>query len=655
MTTITTTTTTSSPGVVRTVWRRAVGWLPEGRALPERVWQQRHRWIVRYALVQAAALGLFGVIRGFAMGLVAAETGLIALPAVAALAPHASRRTRMLSTTMSLMLASAAFVDFAGGMTEAHFLFFVMVGVVALYQDWSAFGLCILMTVAHHAVMGSLLPRDVYGSETEWRKPVLWALIHGAFVLAVSATHLLAWRRSEDQDLSDPLTQVPNRSAFNERLSRALSDSGDSVSVLFIDLDNFKRVNDRLGHLVGDHALRAVAERMHGTLRDSDLLARLGGDEFAVVVSGPEAVAARTAARITNVLQPPIVVDDREVFLPASIGVAGSDCVGSRDPRDLVRSADLAMYVAKTAGKNQVARYDAGLEQSIRERDQLRGDLRHAITRGELLVYYQPTLTPDGVLVGVEALARWNHPTRGLVQPTEFIPLAEESGDIRAIGVWVLQTATAQLAAWRQTIPGCEALTVAVNVSPVQLEAEDFVETVMSILTATGIPPEALTLEITESMLVRDLSESSARLNALRAHGIRIAIDDFGTGYSSLSYLAELPADVVKIDRSFVSDLHPQSGSSVLVKSIIDLAQSLGLDVVAEGVERPSQARLLEELGCPNLQGYLYAKPMNRVDTGSYLARNVVAPTDAGGAAAGPVAPPATSAPLASDSVPAAG
>jgi EAL domain-containing protein (putative c-di-GMP-specific phosphodiesterase class I) len=205
------------------------------------------------------------------------------------------------------------------------------------------------------------------------------------------------------------------------------------------------------------------------------------------------------------------------------------------------------------------------------------------------------------------------------VQPTEFIPLAEDSGDIRAIGLWVLQTATAQLAAWRQTIPGCEHLHLAVNVSPVQLEVDDFVEAVMAILNATGVPAGKLTLEITESMLVRDLAESSARLNALRAEGIRIAIDDFGTGYSSLSYLAELPADVVKIDRSFVSDLHRQSGSSVLVKSIIDLARSLGLDVVAEGVERRSQAELLGELGCPNVQGYLYARPMNRVDCAEYL------------------------------------
>jgi diguanylate cyclase (GGDEF)-like protein len=601
----------------------AVGWLPEGRALPDAVWQRRHHWIVNFALVQAAGLAVFGLIRGFALLLIAAELSLVVLPALAARAPHASRRVRMLAATTSLMLSAAVCVDFAGGMTEAHFYFFVMVGVVALYQDWSAFGLCIVITVLHHAVMGSIAPRDVYGSQTEWRKPIEWALIHGAFVLAVSVTHLLAWRASEDQDLADPLTQLPNRTAFNGRLERALAGSNDAISVLFVDLDDFKRVNDRLGHLVGDHALQSAAQRMSGVLRDQDLLARLGGDEFAVVVAGSETIAARAATRLSAALQPPITVDGREAFVRASIGVAGSDTVGSRAAKDLVRSADLAMYVAKTSGKNQISRYDAGVDEAVRNRDQLRTDLRGAIARGELHVCYQPVISGDGnQLVGMEALARWLHPTRGLIPPTEFIPLAEESGDIQALGAWMLQTATAQLAAWRQTIRGCTALQLAVNVSPLQLDDEDFVNVVTRILETTGFPSAQLTLEITESMLVRDRGQSSSRLNALRAHGIRIAIDDFGTGYSSLSYLAELPADIVKIDRSFVIDLHPKSGSRVLVKSIIDLARSLGLDVVAEGVEETGQAVILHELGCPKLQGFLYSEPLDRNACSAYLTAN---------------------------------
>jgi diguanylate cyclase (GGDEF)-like protein len=607
----------------QTVRQWAVGWLPEGRALPEVVWQRRHRSIVNFALLQGVALFFFGLVQHFSFPVVLGDFALIIVPAVAARAPHATRRARMLTATMALMISSAVFVDFAHGMTEAHFHFFVMVGVVALYQDWSAFGCCILMTVVHHAVMGTIVPRDVYGSDVEWRKPILWALVHGGFVLAVSVTHLIAWRASEDRDLADPLTQLPNRTAFNERLAGALTaDDGhlDEVSVLFVDLDNFKRINDRLGHLVGDHALLAASERMTGALRDLDLLARLGGDEFAVMVAGPESDAVRVAARMTDVLQPPVVVDGREVFIRASIGVAGSDTVGSRDPKDLVRSADLAMYVAKSQGRNQVARYDAHAEQAARDRDQLRADLRNAVAHGQIHVEYQPIVSGDGERVlGVEALARWSHPTRGNVPPSDFIPLAEETGDIVPMGSWILKTAAAQIVAWERTIRGCADLHLAVNVSAAQLDDSDFVDTVIDVLATTGLSAHRLTLEITESMLVSDTEAAGGRLEQLRAQGIKIAIDDFGTGYSSLAYLAGIPADIVKIDQSFVADLYPQSGSRVLVQSIIELARSLGLDVVAEGVERTTQAELLRDLGCPQLQGYLYARPMNREVLAEYL------------------------------------
>jgi EAL domain-containing protein (putative c-di-GMP-specific phosphodiesterase class I) len=320
------------------------------------------------------------------------------------------------------------------------------------------------------------------------------------------------------------------------------------------------------------------------------------------------------------VLQPPFAIDGREVFLRASIGVAGSDTVASRDPKDLVHSADLAMYTAKNSGKNRIARYDANAEQAARERDQLRFDLRNAISRGEFQIWYQPIISGrDDHVVGMEALARWDHPSRGLVPPTDFIPLAEESGDIRMLGAWILKTAAAQVAAWRQSIGGCDTLHLAVNVSPLQLDDDDFVDMVIGVLKTTGLPAQQLTLEITESMLMQDRAVSTNRLNALRALGIRIAIDDFGTGYSSLSYLADIPADIVKIDQSFVADLDQLSGSRVLVKGIIDLARSLGLDVVAEGVEETEQADILHDLGCPKLQGYLYSKPMPRNAYTDYL------------------------------------
>jgi EAL domain-containing protein (putative c-di-GMP-specific phosphodiesterase class I) len=279
------------------------------------------------------------------------------------------------------------------------------------------------------------------------------------------------------------------------------------------------------------------------------------------------------------------------------------------------------MYVAKSAGRNQVAHYNATVDQEVRDRNQLRTDLRGAIARSELDINYQPVISGDGGrLVGVEALARWMHPARGAVPPVAFIPLAEETGDIRLLGSWMLRTAAAQVVAWQRTIPGFEDLQLAVNVSPVQLDDDTFVDNVVAMLDTTGLAPQHLTLEITESMLITDREVSGARLDALREQGIRIAIDDFGTGYSSLSYLAQMPADIVKIDQSFVSDLAPQSGALVIVKSILDLAHSLGLDVVAEGVELSGQAALLKELGCPKLQGYLYCRPLPRDECGEYLA-----------------------------------
>jgi EAL domain-containing protein (putative c-di-GMP-specific phosphodiesterase class I) len=281
------------------------------------------------------------------------------------------------------------------------------------------------------------------------------------------------------------------------------------------------------------------------------------------------------------------------------------------------------MYVAKSAGRNRVAHYNAAVDQEVRDRNQLRADLRGAISRSELEIHYQPVISGDGSrLVGVEALARWTHATRGAIPPVAFIPLAEETGDIRLLGAWMLRTAAAQVVAWQRTMPGFEDLQLAVNVSPVQLDDDTFVESVAAMLGETGLASQHLTLEITESMLITDREASGVRLNALREQGVRIAIDDFGTGYSSLSYLAQMPADIVKIDRSFVNDLTPQSGALVIVKSILDLAQSLGLDVVAEGVEQSDQAALLKKLGCPKLQGYLYSRPLPRDECQAYLARH---------------------------------
>lgn len=590
-----------------------VGWLPRGRLLPEALWHQRHRQITRFALLQAAALGVFAAVRGFAVVLCIADVAIVATPALFACAPHASRRLRTAATTTSLMFASAVFVDLAGGVTEAHFHFFVMVGIVALYQDWTAFGLCIAITVLHHAVLGSLAPRDVYGSPAERHKPILWACIHGAFVLAASVTHLIAWRHNEDQELLDSLTSLPNRAALRERLRDRLAKGDVPFNVLFIDLDNFKRINDSAGHLVGDHALQAATGRIAANLRQGDFLARLGGDEFAVLLPGNETTGINVAFRIAEALQPPIQVDGREIFVRASMGVVGSESLAESTPDELLRSADVAMYLAKSSGKNQVAVYDTEVDRAVRERAQLTADLRRAVATDitQFDVHYQPVVrNPSGELASVEALARWNHPDRGLIPPADFIPLAEDSGDIRTLGTWILHRAATQVVAWQGQLPDCAHLGVAVNVSPRQLEDDSIVDIVLDILEVTGLQASCLTLEVTETTILHDREATSARLNRLRQAGVKVAIDDFGTGYSSLSYLKELPADIVKIDRSFVETLRPHTDGAVLVQTIIDMARNLHLEVVAEGVELAEQQELLTELGCGFSQGYLHSRPL---------------------------------------------
>jgi diguanylate cyclase (GGDEF)-like protein len=595
----------------RSAAKSAVSWLPRGRPLPESVWLRRHNAIVRFALIQAIAVGVFGYLRGFAVIVCVADVALVGIPALLALSVHCGRRLRTVAATTSLMLASVAIVDLAGGATEAHFHFFVMVGVVALYQDWTAFGVCFLITVVHHAVMGSIVPQDVYGSASEQHDPILWAFVHGAFILAVSLTHLLAWRNNEVQTLSDPLTQLPNRTAFNERLHRAVGDLSQPVTVLFVDLDHFKNINDSYGHAVGDHALQVAAQRMAGCLRQTDVLARLGGDEFAIVVQGPEAFGPALAARIAASLQIPVAVDGVSVFVRASIGVADTVQAHSRAGEDLLRCADLAMYMAKSSGKNTVVVYDAYMDQAVRERAALAASLRPALANAHFNIHYQPVVTGgDGTLIGVEALLRWQHPTLGTINPATFIPLAEETGDIKAIGLWVLQTACAQMVVWNASRPNSPDLTLAVNVSPVQLGLDDFVESVVSCLAVTGLAPELLILEVTEGLRLYDWRASCERLERLRSLGIKVAIDDFGTGYSSLSYLADLPADIIKIDQSFVRDLHATTGSVFLVNAVMDLAKSLGLDVIAEGVETSEQQAVLTGLGCLHSQGYLHSKPL---------------------------------------------
>ena len=600
--------------------------LPEGRLLPEAVWQRRHRAIVRLCLAAAGALVLFSWMRGY--GQPAAVLILLAVAGPAALAtlPQLGRKGQAAASTVSLMTASAALVHVWQGVTESHFIFFVMVGVVALYQDWVPYGIALVMVIAHHGILGTLYPHVVFGHYAQ-HNPWVWAGIHGAFVLAASLANLASWRLNEDQVLSDPLTGLANRTLLEEITHRILQ-RGDLVSVLFIDIDDFKDVNDSRGHAQGDELLMVLAERLRGCVRPGDVVARTGGDEFALVVTGGPEVARAIAGRALACLAVPVPLDAGPVTVRASVGIAGSGDPGDATPGSLLRNADLAMHLAKAQGKNRLVVYADGMAEAARRRAELQQDLALAVPGDQLVVHYQPTvLVADGRTTGFEALVRWNHPVRGMVPPAEFIPLAEETGVITEIGRWVLRQSVAQGAAWAAATG--TPLRMAVNLSPRQLLDDDVVADVEEALRDSGFPAGQLTLEVTEGVLVRDVDRAVARLEALRALGVRIAIDDFGTGFSGLSYLRNLPADIIKIDRSFVGDLPSDRSASTLISSIVELARTLGLEVVAEGVETEEQRRALEEMRCGSAQGYFFARPEPAHQAGAHLAAGRV-PVQAG-------------------------
>ena len=582
--------------------------LPEGRLLPDEVWQRRHRTIVRIALVQAAVLGMVALLTGEPAPVALIEAGAVALPVAVAVLPRAARALQAAAATMSLLAASMLLVYLMHGLTEAHFHFFVMVGLVSLYQDWVPFGVALVVVLMHHGVLGTLFPHSVFGHSAAHHDPWAWAGVHGAFVLAASLAHLAAWRLNEQQGLRDQLTGLANRTMLVGATDRLLQRRDDAVTVLLLDVDDFRDVNDARGHAAGDRVLLAVGARLQGCVRPGDVVARLGGDEFAVLLANGATTAGKVAERMLVALSDPVQIDGRPLGIRVSIGLASTLTTPDRTSGALLRNADLAMYMAKAQGKNRLVRYADGMAQAAQSKVELVEDLGGVVASGQLAVHYQPTIAlADGGTTGYEALLRWHHPTRGLVPPTEFIPLAEDGGQIVEIGRWVLNQATEQAAAW--TRQAGRPIDVAVNLSPRQLADDDVVAAVGEALRTSGLPARQLTLEVTEGVLMSDVDLVVDQLRALRTLGVRIAIDDFGTGYSSLSYLRRLPADIVKIDRSFVQELGSGGPSTTLVASIIELARSLHLDVVAEGVETPEQHAVLEQLSCSHAQGYLFGRP----------------------------------------------
>jgi diguanylate cyclase (GGDEF)-like protein len=416
------------------------------------------------------------------------------------------------------------------------------------------------------------------------------------------------------QALHDPLTGLPNRTLFVDRLDVALAQARRRdtwVAVLFLDVDNFKLVNDSLGHGAGDALLLELSARLDASLRAGDTMARFGGDEFVIIcddIAGAEeaiAIAQRTKA----VIQEPFVLGDVEHRASASIGIA----LGSGNDRiaeDLIREADAAMYRAKERGRGGYELYDEAMRARATERLKTENQLAHAIDFDELRLHYQPIVAlPGGETVGFEALVRWEHPERGLVPPLDFIPIAEDTGLIIPIGNWVLERACRQAAEWRHAVPGAPP-SISVNLSARQLAQPDLPRLVADVLRDTGVEPSDLHLEITESSLMDDPDAALTAMTELRDLGVRLVLDDFGTGYSSLAYVQRFPIAMLKVDRSFVADLGADGAGAAIVAAVTNMAQGLGVDVVAEGVETEEQATLLQALGCGYAQGYLYSRPM---------------------------------------------
>jgi diguanylate cyclase (GGDEF)-like protein/PAS domain S-box-containing protein len=709
---------------------RLLSWMPRGRALPPEVWSARHRGLLLVLLAHLIVLPAFAITQGWSFGAAWAFAALPATFGALAAIPHFSRTLRSSLCAMALLTCSAVLVVAWHGTVEAHFHYFLMVGALALYEEWWAYLLAIGFVVLQHGAMGAIRAETVFNHVHDpWR----WAGIHGAFVAALAVTNVFSWRESErvraatrageerfrrafddapvpmallspegrvvqgnqalktrtgyedldglwfwdfvpasdrlqlkeswpheeaerryitaDGDIGwihwrhslvlgsdgtpdhyvsqgvditarkrdaerldhqahhDPLTGLPNRARFDRLLAAALTRPGQ-VAVVFADIDDFKVINDSLGHRVGDELLAGVAARLSTELRPDDVLARFGGDEFVILlddVQDLDAVSA-IADRLALVLKQPFELGGRQRFVSASFGLAlaGEDAVAE----DLIRDADAAMYQAKGQGKARLEVFNESLRTKALERLELEAGLRDALAQQQLELHYQPEIDlKTGALYGMEALLRWTHPIHGMVSPARFVPIAEQSGLIVSIGEWVLRTACIQAAEWRAA--GHTDFVMAVNLSPRQLSDPNLSTVVADTLAATGLPASALCLEITESAIMEDPDAAHAVLQGLKALGVRLAIDDFGVGYSSLSHLKYLlPVDVIKIDKSFVDGITDGGDDRAIIAAIISLAHELGVQAIAEGVEDGAQVAALRSMNCHVAQGYHFSKPL---------------------------------------------
>ncbi|TXR57574.1 putative bifunctional diguanylate cyclase/phosphodiesterase [Quadrisphaera setariae] len=639
--------------------------LPGLLSLPEDVWRTRHRWVTTVLLAHLPLLAGWTLYRHTPL-LAAAP---LAIPAALYLLATAEQLTRgrlrvhralaSCAAAAGLMACSSYLVSVSGGYIEAHFHFFVMVPVVALYEAWAPFSIAIAWVLLEHGLVGTLWPHHVYGHNHEhMAHPWRFAGVHAAFFAAACTGSLTAWTLAEraravqadlveqlrHQTLHDDLTGLANRAHLAQTMDSVLA-SGASVAVLALDLDRFKEVNDTLGHSAGDELLRAVSARAATGVERPGLLVRLGGDEFAVLLPGldaQEALAVAQRLRMTIARTTSLQNVERnssagtspgEASLPArtiavsidvSIGIAHRPALptgasGALGPAqraqvadELLREADVAMYTAKRSGSG-TALYEAATDSYTACHLATLTDFRRALDADDqIVVHLQPKVAiTNGQLLGVEALARWNHPVRGLLAPSEFIAMAT-SAELSA--PFTTKVLTEALFACRSWLRRGYRVPVSVNITAHCLVRPSFAFEVADLLARQRVPADLLCLEITEDTLVADPTAAAQVLAALRATGVRTSIDDFGTGYSSLSYLRQLPVDELKIDRSFVLALFPhgsdEPADDALVATIVDMGHRLGMHVVAEGVERRDELAVLAGLGCDSVQGYLYSPPV---------------------------------------------